>query len=216
MLRLVGAGLRELAFPAECAGCGRAGVVLCLTCTPRRPPIRTTAADGLCVSAAADYDGGLRAALLAYKERGRRDLAAPLGALLGRATADLDGVLIPVPSAPEAVRRRGGDHVRRLALTAARATDRSVEAAVELRRTVRDSAGLGIAARRANLAGAFTARPPIRPGDRAVLVDDIITTGATLAEAARALSCAGWSLAGAAVVAATPRRPTADPLVAPR
>jgi predicted amidophosphoribosyltransferase len=82
-------------------------------------------------------------------------------------------------------------------------------------RPVADSAGLGVAARRANLDHAMVAGPPPRPGAPAVLVDDIVTSGATIAEAARALRAAGWQVSGAAVVAATPRRRTADPLAAP-
>src|SRR5262249_35076390 len=127
-----------------------------------------------------------------YKEDGRRDLASVLGTLLARALAGSTGVLVPVPSTSEAVRRRGGDHVRRLAQIAARQTGRSVRQPLAIRRTVRDSAGLGICERRANLAGAFVAGPPPLPGNPAILVDDIVTTGATLAEGVRALHLAGW------------------------
>jgi predicted amidophosphoribosyltransferase len=82
--------------------------------------------------------------------------------------------------------------------------------ALRLTRAVQDSAGLNIAGRAANLSGAFVAMAP-RTSRNAIVVDDITTTGATLAEAARALRAAGWSVDGAAVVAATPRihpRPT--------
>jgi predicted amidophosphoribosyltransferase len=79
---------------------------------------------------------------------------------------------------------------------------------------VQDSAGLRIDERRANLAGAMAARPAPNACGPVVVVDDIVTTGATLAEAIRALRCAGWPVTGAAVVAATPRRRTADPLPA--
>jgi predicted amidophosphoribosyltransferase len=75
---------------------------------------------------------------------------------------------------------------------------------------VRDSAGLDIAARAANLAGAMRADGP-RGSPRAVLVDDIVTTGATLLEAARALRAAGWTVPGAVVVAATARRASRAP-----
>jgi predicted amidophosphoribosyltransferase len=80
--------------------------------------------------------------------------------------------------------------------------------ALWLRRATRDSAGLGIEARHANLAGAMAAaRPPGGPNPpAAVVVDDVITTGATLVEAVRALRRSGWPVAGAAVIAATPLR----------
>jgi predicted amidophosphoribosyltransferase len=76
-------------------------------------------------------------------------------------------------------------------------------------RRVRDSAGLDAAQRRANLAGRFRVLPVragLPSGSRLVLVDDVVTSGATLTEAARALRAAGQHLVLAAVVAATPRQ----------
>ena len=71
------------------------------------------------------------------------------------------------------------------------------------RRAIADSAGLGLRERAENLHHALAARPG--EGRVALLVDDIVTTGATLGEAERALQAAGWAVAGAVVVAATPR-----------
>lgn len=95
----------------------------------------------------------------------------------------------------------------RLTRPAARACDRPAVGALRLVRPVHDSAGLGASARHANLAGAMTAAAP-RPGGpaAAVIVDDIVTTGASLGEAARALRESGWAVLGGAVVAATQRR----------
>jgi predicted amidophosphoribosyltransferase len=176
--------------------------------------------------AATRYEAAGRAALLAYKERGRRDLAGPLADLLAAAVrAALAGrappgavLLVPVPSARSVAAARGGDHVLRLARRAARTTGaRVARDALALTRAVRDSAGLAAGERAANLAGAMTARPP-PPGLAALLVDDIVTSGATLSEATRALCAAGWPVLGAAVVAATPLRRRAAPraLAAPR
>jgi predicted amidophosphoribosyltransferase len=186
---------------------------LCGTCAP--VALVTVEHAGLPVIAAGRYEGGLRDAVLAYKERGRRDLAAPLAALLAIAVAALDApeaVLVPIPSSGSARRARGGDHVLRLVRRLGRTSG-----ALRLTRAVQDSAGLDAATRATNLAGAFVARPPRSPGACAVLVDDIVTTGATLAEAARALTQAGWHTVGGAVVAATPLRfPAAPPRVARR
>lgn len=199
----------DLVIPRHCIACGRAGRTLCSSCAPAGR-IRIEAG-GLSVVAAAAYDGATRAALIAYKERARRDLAGPLGELLARAVScGSAGVLVPVPSAARVARSRGGDHVLRLARVAARIAARNGERRVvtplRLMRSVQDSAGLGARERAANLRGAMTAMPAPQPGTSVIIVDDIVTTGATMREAARALEGAGWSVIGAAVVAATARR----------
>src|SRR5207302_10833979 len=115
-------------------------------------------------------------------------------------------VLVPVPSARATVRRRGGDHVLRLARAAASPLGARVVSPLRITRAVRDSAGLGASERFANLGGAMSAAAPAAPETAVVVVDDIVTSGATLAEAVRALRASGWLVTGAAVVAATPRR----------
>lgn len=194
--------LLDLVLPRSCAGCARAGVLLCPGCAAPAPARVPAAGPGLPVVAAGRYDGGLREAILAYKERGRRDLARPLAGLLAAAVAELGGrpLLVPVPSSAAARRARAGDHVLRLARRVG-----PTAGPLRLVRPVRDSAGLDVAARAANLAFAMRAVSPREPRP-VVLVDDIVTTGATLREAARALTAAGWPVTGAAVVAATPRR----------
>jgi predicted amidophosphoribosyltransferase len=204
----LGAALVDLVLPRTCIGCGRHGAALCAACLPRQCPHATDL--GLPVVAAARYAGAVRAALLAYKERGRYDLAEPLAELLTAGLAMFPpAVLVPVPSARRAARQRGGDHVLRLARAAARRTDARLAAPLQLIRSVRDSAELGVRARAMNLHEAMRASAP-RGETPVVVVDDIVTTGATVREAARALTAAGWSVRGAAVVASTPRRRSAD------
>ena len=218
----------DLILPQRCAGCGALGGALCRSCTaalcaapaPRRP---CPAPAGLPVCwSAAEYAGVARRALLAYKERGRTALGPPLArALTAALTAALaaawaappPGVpvtLVPVPGTRSARRARGHEPVARLAALAAaalRAAGRPVRTAplLVLRRRVADQATLGAAGRAANLAGALRAVPAAR-GAWCVPVDDIVTTGATLAEAARALRAAGARVPCAATVAATRRR----------
>lgn len=199
--------LADLVLPRHCAACGVPGRALCRACSPGEAPV-LLGSSAYPIAAAGAYAGGLRRAVLAYKERGRRDLVGPLAAVLAPALAAIrvpGAVLIPVPSARTEVRRRGGDHVLRLTRRAAGPLGLPVASALRLARPVRDSAGLGENARRANLDGAMAADGGA-PGSVAVVVDDIVTTGVTLSEAARALRAAGWQVAGAAVLATTPRR----------
>jgi len=212
-------------LPRTCAGCGVPGAVLCRPCAgwlavpslagPRRVPwgFPPTVAAG-------PYAGPVRPAVVAFKDRGRAELVAPLGTALALAvTALLVGVdepgavLVPVPSSRTALRSRGRDHVRELAVRAA-AELREAGIGVDVRRMlvrrgrVRDSAGLAAHERRANLAGSFAVRGAVPPG-LLVVVDDVVTSGATLTEAAASLTAArpdGRLPVVAAVVAATPRR----------
>ncbi|SHF84155.1 Predicted amidophosphoribosyltransferases [Jatrophihabitans endophyticus] len=210
--------LVDLVLPRRCVGCDAPSAVLCPACRPRTPAFAVPG-HGIALHAGAGYDAAVRRAVIAYKERGRRDLAAALALLLAAALRALapppDAVLIGPPSAAAVAAARGGDHVLRLARRAGRRTGLVVAPAV-LRptRAVLDSAGLGVAEREHNLRGSLAAGPP--RGRPAVLVDDVVTTGATLREAGRALRARGWTVVGAAVVAATPRRVLAEPLAGPR
>lgn len=221
------ARLADLVLPAECAGCGRTGPAvvtagLCRSCAralsgppqkvrPARPPRGLPP-----VHALAPYRDPLPEIIVAQKEHGRLDLARPLGRQLARAAQAAGAAeplvwLIPVPSAPCVTRHRGQDPVARMARSAA-AHLRALGVAAQVlpalrhRRRVADQTGLTHAQRAANLAGALAVRPAAaRVIDRraAVLLDDILTSGATLAEAARAIRAAGGDPVGAAVLAAT-------------
>ncbi|NLU79450.1 ComF family protein [Micromonospora sp. HNM0581] len=223
------ADLADLVLPTECAGCRlrrqglRHGV--CPGCVRalralRPGPVRPVPAPpGLpqC-HALGGYDGPLREALLAYKDHGRHGLARPLGALLAEVVAAAVGpvgpvALVPVPDTPAAARARYGDHLGRLARHCARRL-RDAGWRVQVHHAVRalprpDSVTLDSAGRAAAAAAGFRARSGrvgVVEGARVVLLDDIVTTGATLAAISRVLSERGLSPHGAAVLAATTRK----------
>ncbi|WP_433474429.1 ComF family protein [Spirillospora sp. CA-142024] len=140
-----------------------------------------------------------------------REPCAPYGRGTGVRSRDpaSDPLVVWVPSARRAVRRRGHDALRGTAEAAVRrlrADGLPVTAVGALRQRgrVADQAGLSASQRAANLSGAIEARAEVA-GRQVVLVDDVVTTGASLAEAARALRAAGADVAGAATIAATPR-----------
>lgn len=160
---------------------------------------------------AALYSGPPRRALLAYKERGRRELAPVLAGLLqpavwaaaGGAAPGTPLVLAPIPISPRGRRARGFDQVATLIEAAP-----LLPAPHPLLRWTRqptDQAGLNAAQRSGNLTSALRVRaqPRVPPGAAVLLVDDVVTTGATLAEAARACAAAGVLVVGAAALLAT-------------
>jgi len=225
----------HLLFPDGCAGCAAASVPLrfgvCIECVAALDGLRPhrTQPDPVprgfpACAALGEYAGTLRELLLAYKDRGRHRLARPLGRLLAAVVTQVAGsaqrlVLVPVPDTPAAARARHGDHLWRLARPAADALRRAgwpVSLARPLRARPRpDSVHLDAATRAVLAAAALRPRPAqvavlrrrlAREGGTVILLDDVVTTGATLAAASAQLAEAGVPVRAAAVLAATRRR----------
>ena len=182
----------DLLLPPSCAGCDRPGTPCCATCLDAfGPPDRIQVPGvGPPVWALAAYRGPARELVLAFKERGARALVAWFGALVAAALVSVGPrpwTLIPAPSRLSAARERGGDHMLRIARAAEIA---QVAQILRLGAGVSDSVGLSATERRQNLEGRVQVcgRPP--PGT-VVLLDDVITTGATASACVRALRQAG-------------------------
>lgn len=196
----------DLILSISCAGCGAVGSECCPACfatlTSPAPVVRCPTAASP-VYALARYSGPARRLVLAYKERGRRELAGRLGAALAAALPYLPSArtdsagrwwLVPAPSRRVASRVRGGPHLLRLARACAAALAGAghavaVAPALRLCPGARDAVGLDRKQRMANLAGRIRldprGLPP--PGTPVVLLDDVITTGATAGACTRVL-----------------------------
>ena len=205
--RITGALLDALAVlsPVDCAGCGSADRSLCEDCQRELEPAVTPRGlpDGSTVYTALRYEGVVRGTLLALKESGRTDmvkpLSIPLAAALARA-AQPGAEFLGVPTSRAAWRRRGYDPV---ALLCKRAGYDPAKVLRSSRATLRQKT-LGSDDRARNLHESMTSRVSLR-GRSFILVDDVVTTGATLNEAARAVRAAGGEVAGFAALAFTPR-----------
>ena len=228
--------LLDLVLPAECAGCHRAGRTWCRRCDRALaslalpggpstvlpdPPLSgqpVTVAWGL-------YGDPLRAAVTAWKDEGRRDLLATLAPLLAAAVEVACGsagwtrgpvLIVPAPSSSRSTRVRGDTPLVDLAeAVVAALTARTGLAMLRLApalrpsRGIRDQAGLSAASRAVNLRRAHVVASPWLPvvqGRRCLIVDDVLTTGTTLTESARALAQAGALEVRAATVAMSRRR----------
>ncbi|MFC6714727.1 ComF family protein [Branchiibius cervicis] len=231
------AEVADLAMPRRCAGCGEPGVLICALCAlqvreaSRLPPFRSVpdpCPNGFPPAwSGTPYTDVVRRLLPAYKDEGRTDLRGLLGAWLGRAIAVAGSAdptvaehnslgrsvyVVPAPSSPAARRARGRDPLRDLVVTALDGDPAfPVIDALGYARRVRDQAGLSSSERARNLGGALRVRPRAAlelSGRVCLLADDVVTTGATLAESARALRSVGVVHVVAVTLAATPRTTT--------
>ena len=157
---------------------------------------------------AALFEGALREALHAFKFSGKRALARPLGDLAAEHCAatlvEAVEAVVPVPLARERERERGFNQAELLAQRVARRLGVPVRPRWLARvRATRPQSDLVAAERRANVRGAFRAAPEVS-GRHVLVVDDVLTTGATLGECARALRDGGARRVGVLTVARVP------------
>lgn len=230
----------ELLLPQHCAGCGSSGAGCCDTCRqglnasrPRPVRPRPCPPDFPPCWVAAPYSGPLRDVIIAWKDQDRADLSRVLVPLLARAVrvalvectpvtrqlfAAGGAVAVPIPSRAAGTRVRGRvpvAEVLRMVLSG-RAPGSVLRPLSALRyaRPVRDQAGLGHQDRAQNVTGAMAVSTRLSrhlEGVPVILVDDIVTTGSTLAEATRVVCAAGAGPVLAVALAATERRSVSGP-----
>jgi ComF family protein len=202
----------DLCFPAVCSGCGHEGEPLCEACLPALDA-RLGLPGGTPIGLAADipepllqlewcapFSGPVRGALHELKYAGERRLARPLGQAIARRwrrVGEGPTVVVPVPVHAERERHRGYDQAALIASVAAEDLGLPCVRALERGRATIAQFELGRDDRAANVAGAFRLPNQSRAAAAAIsgrwilLVDDVVTTGATLAACATALEAAG-------------------------
>ncbi len=211
-----GQGLLDLLFPPRCAGCDRMGDWFCADCqagldrlAPPLCPRCGSPAGGHnsraaclppsspldCLRSVAYFGGGLRSAIHRFKYQDLRLLARPLGELMAQAWEEggtAGDLVLPVPLHPIRLRERGYNQSALLAREVGRRLQLPVaEDGVQRIRHTRPQVDLGVEERRANVHQAFAARSARVSGRRVILVDDVLTSGATLEACAAALRQAG-------------------------
>jgi predicted amidophosphoribosyltransferase len=216
-------GLLELLCPTRCAGCDLPGTLLCGECEESLPRVERDTACPRCGApfgalvctecwnstwsfeasiALGSLEPPLSRAVVLHKDASERRLAPVLGGMLAevvaRAWPEWSRHVTFVPATAKAVRRRGFDHAEGIASAVAAALEAPLLPALA-RASVLDQRDLGRAARAANAAGSFAAVAPV--SGRVLLVDDVMTTGATLDAAAAVLLAAGADAVRCAVLA---------------
>ena len=182
---------------ALCGACRRGLVFL-----PREPVVLT----GVRLWAPIAYEGPARDLVRALKFRGALSLAREMAALAVASAPDgfLTGDLVPVPLRPVGQRRRGFNQAAVLADAIARVTGLAISDCLRRRGPGPPQVGRTRGARLAGPAGSIEARARVPPG--ALIVDDVVTTGATVAACATALRRAGATEVAAIAFARTPGR----------
>jgi ComF family protein len=183
--------LLEAIYPPACAACGAHGAEpFCAVCSdallPAEPFAIPQARAGLALFA---FGGPIAEAIYRLKYRDRPDLARPLGRQMQAALTRLPAVeaAVPVPSTARRTIQRGYNP----ALELARHLGLPVRARSLVRKVERPQVGLKRAERQANLVGAFAPGPDRAAGRSLLLIDDVVTTGATATAAVAALLEAG-------------------------
>lgn len=202
-LHAVAAQVAAFLLAAVCPGCGEPGTLLCEACRGalRADPVTLRTPGGLPVTAAMPFEGVAARCIRHMKGDGETLLARPLGAVLATVLSAVDAHPVPIPTRHAAFRRR----VYRVPELLIRRAWADPWRVLRTRGARLDQRWLGVRERSENVRGTMRVRGAGN-GAEVVLVDDVVTTGATFDEGARALAEAGFTVLSAVALAATPRR----------
>lgn len=219
--------LLDAVLPTSCIDCKVLGSHHCDVCAARfKPTPHWVFREQLPGVAATYLDPSSASILRAVKDEGRTALIGKMleamlqidlvlndsrgqvpsqRATLSNALLSGQAVLVPIPYSRRAMRKRGFDAVEILTNRLSAKRQIEVHTGLRLARQPKDQRKLGVVDRRQNLSGAMRYRPPNFNNDVAIIVDDVVTTGATVLEAARAIEATGAKVAGFITFAETRR-----------
>lgn len=203
----------DLVYPKKCPGCHLPSLEICESCKSfwQSPAVTIILKQSkVSVLSVAKYRNEVRSILLAYKENGEREAGNVLSEALLKARLEIGSnlicTLVPIPSNPKSIRRRGRDFMMDLCTQVAIKNGDNVLPILKVNRDVEDQSKLDEKQRSQNLIGAFDCDSKnlhLIRSTHLVLVDDLLTTGATLREAVRALGQRGLMPIGAITAAHT-------------
>lgn len=216
--------LLDLLYPPHCVACGRVGAWLCAQCITQAPALgpyvcshcgKFMPIEGLCIDcqeggsllagirSVAPHLAPYQEAIHALKYEGVRVLAKPLGKVMAdywrREHRPAIQVVVPVPLHESRLRQRGYNQASLLAKAFCQHTGLDIEtSSLKRERNTRSQVGLSASERWANVSGAFRCATQALSGKDVLLIDDVLTTGATLEACAAALLQGGvqrvWAL----------------------
>ena len=194
--------ISQLLFPTRCYGCSRLGLSICTDC--RRewiPHYYKTHLEELKVHSALLYTPTASKIIMAAKESSLKGadqlLISAISHVLERAKLNSHFYqLVPVPSSKRSQRRRGRSFIVDLTNQVSTNTGIAINDCLQLSRAVKDQSGLTRKERVSNMKGAFSLKTGAIVRGELILIDDVVTTGATLQEAARALNSQGFHAVG--------------------
>jgi predicted amidophosphoribosyltransferase len=207
--------LKYLIFPTRCFGCRELGYSICSECRQQwNPHLYESRITKLAIYSAIPYSPIAKNILLAAKEQGvksadqlvRNAVKVSINELFKR---NPSCALVPIPSSASSNRRRGRDFINEMAISVAKDFGVAVLPLLEHQRKIRDQSKLNISDRHQNLVMSLSIKPQFRGnylGENVVILDDLVTTGATIGEANRALTRGGFKVQAAATACVALRR----------